>query len=557
MIIKISKNVRSMVDKEGNTQSPETKQQSLLAYDDDRGKKIILNLKQYIQPFERILAQSELAGLLEPGLINNLFETPANNSIIVTTNVSSKALLERLAYWETITSDTKEMTLQVLFEYSMNGKTSIGKVSDSQLHKTRRLRYGPHDIHEYRGKFFPQLVRSLINSARLEPEDLVLDPMCGSGTTNVEARVINMSTIGLDINPLSVKIARTKTELLELDPIKLGMEMNGIIDTISDLPIIKKNEIWNDNDYRYLKNWFDENALFEISSVLSNIRKNKNEKIRDLAELSLSNIIRKISLQKESDLRVRKEIKEYNEGMCIELLINEINSQLNKLVPYLSLFKNIENMPYFKINEGNSKEIDYIMRKWVGECDLIITSPPYATALPYLDTDRLSLVVLGLLTRRKHKEREQLLIGSREVSEKQRQIIWETYLARKSDLPPQISSLIDKIATVNHGEGVGFRRRNLPALLGRYFLDMYDSMEKHLKMLKKGRYAFYVVGNNSTLVNNVNTEIPTDRFLWEIGKKLGWEAYKIIDMELLPSRDIFRKNRGTVEKILIFKKKGG
>lgn len=47
----------------------------------------------------------------------------------------------------------------------------------------RVLRYGPHGAHEYRGKFFPQLVRALLNIAAVKRGDVVLDPMCGSGTT--------------------------------------------------------------------------------------------------------------------------------------------------------------------------------------------------------------------------------------------------------------------------------------------------------------------------------------------------------------------------------------
>jgi site-specific DNA-methyltransferase (cytosine-N4-specific) len=132
-------------------------------------------------------------------------------------------------------------------------------------------------------------------------------------------------------------------------------------------------------------------------------------------------------------------------------------------------------------------------------------------------------------------------------------MLWETYQKRRSDLPPMTSKFIDDLAKDYHSDKVGFRRRNLPALLASYFLDMRDSMESARKMMKPGSYGFWVVGNNSTNVDGERVEICTDKYLWEIGKKVGWMQEGIIDMELLPSRDIFRNNRGTAERILIFR----
>ena len=74
----------------------------------------------------------------------------------------------------------------------------------STLPNKRCLRYATHGLHEYRGKFFPQLVRALMNIARLPEDAVVLDPMCGSGTTLVEARLSGRRSYGLDMNPLSV-----------------------------------------------------------------------------------------------------------------------------------------------------------------------------------------------------------------------------------------------------------------------------------------------------------------------------------------------------------------
>jgi len=168
---------------------------------------IVVKLKPYIQPFERYLARAELHGLLGREYIKDPFSEPAEAEMFFPSSISLEMLRDRLAYWEKIGSWQLEPTLQVVLE-SEHGEYTANDDEVFDYHKSRRLRYGPHGLHEYRGKFFPQLVKSLINLAGLSPGSIVLDPMCGSGTTNCEARSMEMRTIGVDLNPLSVKVSQ-------------------------------------------------------------------------------------------------------------------------------------------------------------------------------------------------------------------------------------------------------------------------------------------------------------------------------------------------------------
>ena len=72
----------------------------------------------------------------------------------------------------------------------------------------------------------------------------------------------------------------------------------------------------------------------------------------------------------------------------------------------------------FEILQGDARHCVSVWPK--NAVDVVITSPPYATALPYLDTDRLSLCYLGLLSRPAHRRRDLLMIGNREISERRR-----------------------------------------------------------------------------------------------------------------------------------------
>jgi len=116
-----------------------------------------------------------------------------------------------------------------------------------------------------------------------------------------------------------------------------------------------------------------------------------------------------------------------------------------------------------------------------------------------------------------------------------------------------LTGVVHRIAAVNHGEGVGFRRRNLPALLGKYFLSMLDAMRSARELMKPEAPGYYIVGNNRTEVGGEKIEIPTDHFLVGLGAAAGWTPVEQIPMERIASRDIFLENRGSSETILCFR----
>jgi site-specific DNA-methyltransferase (cytosine-N4-specific) len=507
---------------------------------------IKLEMKPYLQPFERELAMRELRSLLDDGC--HIREEYGYH--LVRTDKPEEFFRLRLTYWQRVGRALLEPTVQKSLEFTQNGLSNTHE--KRELHNARRLRYGPHDLHEYRGKFFPQLVRSLVNISGVRENALVLDPMCGSGTTPCEALASGRSAIGADLNPLSVLIATVKSAVV-LENHKIFFEtVSGYIEKFRFKAFSPEN-IWSQDDLSYLKRWFDPKAIRDLSAVLAEIKKIRKPLYRDFFRVCLSNVIRSVSWQKDTDLRVRKEVRPYDSGTAISLFKEEALEQLDRIYPYLCVLPQSSVHPTLTIRRGNAVKIAEMFPEYQGKVDILVTSPPYATALPYLDTDRLSLIVLGLLPRNQHQDIEMMMVGTREVSERQRRETWDLYLARKNELPERISELIDQIAEHNHGDNVGFRRRNLPALLGRYYLNMLDAMHSARTLMTPNAHGYYVVGNNSTVVDGQKIEIPTNEFLFDIGAAAGWHQEEMIPMELLVSRDIFKVNRGSAETILCFR----
>ena len=116
------------------------------------------------------------------------------------------------------------------------------------------------------------------------------------------------------------------------------------------------------------------------------------------------------------------------------------------------------------------------------------------------------------------------------------------------------TDLIDRIDRLNKEGDVGFRRMNLSALLSRYFFDMREAIQQTLQLLRPGGTMFLVVGNNRTKAGGEPIEIDTPVHLKEVALDAGFDLVRETPMEMLVSRDIFRRNAVPSESILHFRK---
>lgn len=126
-------------------------------------------------------------------------------------------LIQRCAYFKTINSkptihfqaNTHKPSFEILSRssrtknYFENGQFSTG--------------YATHSLFPYRGKFHPQLVKCLLNIIGVKKGDLVLDPMSGSGTTNIESSLLGINSVAVDISPFCRLMTKTKYDSLKLN----------------------------------------------------------------------------------------------------------------------------------------------------------------------------------------------------------------------------------------------------------------------------------------------------------------------------------------------------
>ena len=264
-------------------------------------------------------------------------------------------LIERSAFFQSVNGNlTKHFELysvhtQALSEnrsaqaknYFENGQFSTG--------------YATHGLFPYRGKFHPQLIKGLLNIIGIKKTDVVLDPMCGSGTANIEAALMGINSYAVDQSPFCQFMVKAKFEALTID-----------VDLMKGLSL-KAEKLYN---------FFD---VKDVSAQLEKIKAPEKLKVYYLALLA------------------------FLDAMGYSLRVTKSNhSQLFKKVlgRYQNTVLDFLNNPYYKKDTTGFVEVllnSNALKIELGDSsvDGVITSPPYSFAIDYVKNDEAQLKYLG------------------------------------------------------------------------------------------------------------------------------------------------------------------
>ena len=366
-----------------------------------------------------------------------------------------------------------------------------------------------------------------------------------------------LNAFGTDINPVAYLIAKSKIRSLFIKKTELDNCLNQYSDYLKSYVKIDYNNFKDSLDIDYLLDWFPEENLSKFLFLLEKIEKEPIEDVQLLLKVTLSNILKEYSYQDPTQLRIRRR-KDQPKTNLFEDFIAHLEKNANTLKNFINI--DISHNHRYKVENYlcDIKELQTNLNIEKNSVDVVVTSPPYVTALPYIDTDRISLFAFGLAkSREAFRKLEKTMIGNREITHKEQQIAEKLMISSfDSDiLPSAVIKLIEKIHFLNKHADVGFRRKNMAVLTFKYFLDMKLAMVQIHDVLKFGKYAFFVVGNNKTLAGNEQINIPTDDFIGLIGESIGFEFEKKISLDVQKSYTIYSKNAINTESILVFKKK--
>jgi site-specific DNA-methyltransferase (cytosine-N4-specific) len=518
-------------------------------------------------PYEKVLAWREVESLFQRK------PKPEQNGLTTETSDSWKSPAYQTTYFSKVVAETGEeiIPLQAVLEASPNGESSQQTFDfcvPAPLNR-QSTRYSAHGLHEYRGKFNPQIVRTIGNLLGLQPDKWLLDPFCGSGTTLLESAHIGWNAIGIDINPLGVQIAQAKLASMrvEIEQLtayrqalqeRLQQRISGIsFDGVFSRETIQRigGEHWESTipNFSYLKNWFTESVLVQIAAILNEIAHIPCAEIRHIFRIILSDILRNVSLQDTNDLRIRRRKSAPENVPAIPIFLKALPT---KIVPIVKARQVLPQSTSFQqVLLGDIRHCaDLIKKASAGQLfDAAITSPPYLNALPYIDTQRLSLTLLGLISSREIHSTEKRLIGNREISGKERQSLEYAIHTNASNLPDDSLSLCRQLLSAVDTTHDGFRRQNRPGLTYQYFRDMGLIFGQMRQTLRKHATFVLVVGRNTTTLGGRDFVIDTPQLLVSVAKQHGFALEEMIELDTYQRYDVHRNNSIRTEVMIILR----
>ncbi|MHA2139919.1 MAG: DNA methyltransferase [Candidatus Thorarchaeota archaeon] len=396
-----------------------------------------------------------------------------------------------------------------------------------------------HGIHKFPAKFFPELPRYLIKRYS-EPSQIVLDPMCGSGTVILEAMLSNRTGVGVDIDPIARLITKAKTTPLNHDSLdsaardlsKLIQERNMSGEFTPSIP-----------EFNYRDAWFKDFVLRELAIVrdsicdvmISESDYDSSQGIRDFMRVVFSSIIRDVSNADPHCTRtvIRKNLeKKISPGEVLDRFSNVLSKQVRAMRDLSDVYLSMS-IGDVQIPEGTATQTGLEDES----VDLAVTSPPYINAVDYPRTHQLEMYWLGLVEDGPLSNMKRKYIGTETVYK-------DEYSQLRESGFESLDPLLRRIFTKDP-------RRSF--IVFKFFEDMKEQLKEIYRVLHPGGHYCLAIGNNVIRGNVVEshkilTEIATTD---DVGFRIEKTFFSGVIRHFIK---IPRKERMAGEWILVLRK---
>lgn len=409
--------------------------------------------------------------------------------------------------------------------------------------------YATHGLHAFAAKCPPQLVRYGLHYYS-KPGETVLDPMAGSGTTLVEARLMGRHARGYDIDPLARLIAQVKSrpindchieQTYEVIAKRAARDFAALRSSNTPLAVRRRTvpPDFPNRDY-----WFStdvSSSLAILSHHISHTPMQRN--VRDFFWVAFSSLI----LARTSVANARDIIHSrhhYQEHLSPPDVLGKFSIRVERMRKQALEFRALRKLAPIATADARLGDA---RRLRLGDetVDLIFTSPPYVTALDYTRAHFLAVAwlqdALGV-SLADYRAQAPLYVGS-----------------ERGKLPGEFQ-LDERLAPFELTQSVitqlAARSPSQAKRTQRYFTDMHRVLREITRVVKSKRHAIIVVCPSHIR----KVEVPTQDVLVEMGRAHGLKLKKqhtrtiSLRRRVLPyMQEAFGKRMDT-EYVLIFQK---
>lgn len=381
-----------------------------------------------------------------------------------------------------------------------------------------------HKFHRYPGKFIPHVPRWAVKKHLKKDEPaFVLDPFCGSGTTNVESLLQGHSCFGMDIDNISRLLTKVKTT--PIDECLLSNVVSEVLHKIQQKKTAKFRP-----QIPTLNHWFNNVAILELGIIRDVIDSySDNKALHDFLKICFIAVIRRASNADNQTMKTYVSHTLIKTPKSAKTLFEQVLPDYAKrLIAFGKEIKpSTKNLvlPYQDARDF----ADLWQKDEHGLVDLVVTSPPYLKSVDYVYNQMAEYFWIGDLfdmeTQPKQNIKKKEYIGTESVMASNYKEFLETGVSSIDDISARIFKKAPKHSYI----------------MSSYFKDMIRHFREVNRVLKPGGHYVLVVGDS--LINN--EVVNVHQLLQECAGLHGFSVSDILGYEIRNKHMRFpRRGRG-------------
>ncbi len=429
-------------------------------------------------------------------------------------NTATKAKW-KYSFLKNYPDNSKEEQLKILTKLEQGLPLFSGKSFADQVHFQFAEKVPIQRWFPYREGYSIELVKKFIKELKINGN--VFDPFVGSGTTLLASRMNGLNSFGIDVNPISVFIARVENERYKSkDIIRLEEE-------ISELANLKKFEENSTTNFPLADKVFNKEILQALLQFKQYINSINHKKVKDIFFLTWLSVIESVSnIKKEGNgIKYKNRKRTRNGYINIEkekweednfptdkhdYVKTKIINHLSTILFDLKLnYGSCNNKP--SIYQGSCLDFDNFFQD---ELELTFFSPPYCNCFDYFEIHKVELWLGGFISE-KDELRKLRNTGFRSNTN-----------ALKNRSVAYNNEFVERLIVLFNSKKLW--NKNIPNVVRGYFDDMHLLLSRLYKQTLKKGFVGVVVGNSAYS----GVIIPTDILIAEIAREIGFDVKGII-----------------------------
>lgn len=350
----------------------------------------------------------------------------------------------------------------------------------------------------------------------------------GTGTTNLTAKKLGLSSYGVEAHPFVFRIARAK--------LNWGIEKECVLEALTQIEsgVRRQRKHLNGNLQKRLSEEFPElvlkcyedKTLFDLLLIREAISSGDfTSDVSDLLLVGLTSLLRQVSTAATGWPYIAPK-KQKTTSLNKDALI-EFSRQILRMAQDLEITRS-EAVPnytnaFHRVFNGDSRDTrEFVPGKSV---DHVFTSPPYLNNFDYADRTRLELYFFGEaktwgdITQNIRAK----LITSATTQIARDDPRYHLSVDLQSDCPEVHAFLSQAVAKLGKIRLTKGGKKSYDRLVSGYFNDMYLIISDVYRVLKPRTKAVFVLGDSAPY----GVHIPTDELIGKIGLGVGFSDYHI------------------------------